>query len=224
MQTGSRWYLGPIASLVLLAAAGADARVQVEFVPETPADQWDAGTYRAIWDAYGERIVAALEARTCLAFQEAQVAAIVADAVSHSGGPEHPMRLRATYVLDQKKSTLVHELGHRHLWQLEERLDGIDGHQTLYLILDLVWADVWGAEFAEQRVDGESAWLARYDYAGAWQWARSLPAAQRSRLWNTLLQMNGFPGGCEGQWPPARAAYRAQAPGASESGPAEVFD
>jgi len=131
-------------------------------------------------------------------FVESRLTAIVADAPSHSGGRDHPMRLRAAYFRNVKQSTLVHELGHRHLWQLAERLDGIDGHRTLYLILDRVWADVWGTGFAQGRMRDESAWLARYDYAGAWRWARSLNQAQRTKLWKTLLAINGIPGGCAG--------------------------
>ena len=81
----------------------------------------------------------ALESVTCLPFPESSVSATVADAVSHSGGPEHSMRLRRSYIRKEKESTLVHELGHRHLWQLVERLDGVDGHMTLYLVLERVW-------------------------------------------------------------------------------------
>jgi hypothetical protein len=180
----------------LFIACAARANVEIEFIPLTAADQWDARTYRALWEEYGERIVAALEARTCLPFHEASVAAVVADAVSHSGGPEHPMRLRATYVHDTKKATLVHELGHRHLWQLEERLDDVDGHRTLYLVLDRVWADVWGEQFAEDRIRGESDWRASYDYAAAWAWVRALAPEERTRLWTQLLAMNGFPASC----------------------------
>jgi hypothetical protein len=182
----------------LLVTGAAKANVQLDFVAYSPADEWDTRTYKAIWEEYGARIVAALEARTCLPFSETSVSAVVAEAVSHSGGPEHPMRLRASYVRKVKQSTLVHELGHRHLWQLEERLDDIDGHMTLYLVLDRVWADVWGEDFAEERVRGESEWRASYDYAAAWSWARSLPPQERTRLWNRLLSMNGFPNGCSG--------------------------
>ena len=187
----------PAAALLFAGPARAD--VEVDFIPLTPAHGYAARAYQAIWDEYGERIVAALEARTCLPFVEPKVAAVIADAVSHSGGPRHPMRLRATYDLRSKQSTLVHELGHRHLWQLAERLDDVDGHKTLFLVLDRVWADVWGEEFADERVGGESAWLAEYDYGSAWAWARSLAPAERTRLWNELLTMNGFPAGCSGQ-------------------------
>lgn len=169
------------------------ARPTIEFVAASPAHENAARAYRSIWDADGERIIAALEAQTCLKFAETRIVAIVDDAVSHSGGPDHPMGLRSSYDLDTKRSTLVHELGHRHLWQLGGRLDSVDGHRTLYLILERVWAEVWGEEFASARVHGESTWLASYDYAAAWAWARALTIDQRGFLWNRLLAMNGKP-------------------------------
>ena len=179
---------------MLLFAGGAQAQPTVDFIPSHTVLDYAAQAYRAIWKEDGERIVAALEARTCLRFPETSVTALVADAVSNSGGPDHPMRLRASYEPDEKKSTLVHELGHRHLWQLVERLDGIDGHMTLYLVLDRVWADVWGEEFAARQVRNEADWGT--DYAAAWAWARSLDPQERTRLWNRLLAMNGFPDNC----------------------------
>jgi hypothetical protein len=186
---------GVVLVAALLGATPAQA-VDVEFVALSPADQWDTRTYRKIWDEFGERIVAAFETVTCLPFAERHVAAVVADDVSHSGGPEHPMQLRATYARAMKQATLVHELGHRHLWQLDERLDDIDGHMTLYLVLDEVWAQVWGERFAKERMAAESGWEASYDYEHAWRWSRSLPRAERVRLWNQLLVLNGFSGDC----------------------------
>jgi hypothetical protein len=194
------------ASLLVVGSAKA---LEVDFIALSPADQWDTRTYRAIWDEFGDRIVVAFETVTCLPFTESIVPAVVANDVSHSGGPEHAMQLRATYVRAVKQSTLVHELGHRHLWQLTERLDGVDGHMTLYLVLERVWAQVWGEKFAEERIRGESGWRADYDYAAAWTWARSLPREERARLWNELLVLNGFPGSCTGS-----------SDGASEAAPA----
>ena len=169
---------------------------EIDFSAVSAADEWDTRTYRAIWEEFGSQIITALETFTCLPFTESSVPAVVAEAVSHSGGPEHPMQLRASYVRKAKQSTLVHELGHRHLWQLTERLEGVDGHMTLYLVLDRVWAHVWGEDFAEERVQGESGWHASYDYGAAWKWARSLGSDERARLWNELLARNGFAGGC----------------------------
>jgi len=176
-----------------LTAAAAYAQPTVEFIASTQAHESAARAYRAIWEQDGARIIAALEARTCMRFPETTVAAVVGDEVSDSGGPEHPMSLRASYDLDVKRATLVHELAHRHLWQLTQRLSDLDGHQTLYLILDRVWADVWGQDFAAARIHGESTWTATYDYASAWEWASKLTVDQRGVLWNRLLTMNDKP-------------------------------
>jgi|GEM_PF-691272 len=191
-------YFWVLAVLLATSSAHADTKLKVEFVPGTPAHGYAARAYEAIWNEHGERIVAALEARTCMPFAEEHVTAVVEDGTSHSGGPNHPMRLRASYPPALKQSTLVHELGHRHLWQLVERLDYLDGHKTLYLILDRVWADVWGEEFAAAQIESESTWLADYDYASAWNWVRALAPAERARLWNRLRWMNGFTGDCAG--------------------------
>ncbi len=182
----------------LLLPGVTPAKVSIDFIPSSAEQERNARVYQAIWDKDGERIVKALEAWTCVPFSESRIVAIVADAASHSGGPEHPMRLRAGYFRNVKQSTLVHELGHRHLWQFPNRLDGIDGHRTLYLILDRVWADVWGEQFARDRIRDESAWAARYDYSGAWKWASSLKSGESRLLWNRLLAINGFPTGCRG--------------------------
>jgi hypothetical protein len=182
-----------VTTVAWLGTATAHAQPTVEFVASTAAHESAARTYRSIWEEDGARIIAALEARTCLRFSEADVAALIGDEVSHSGGPVHPMGLRASYELDVKRATLVHELGHRHLWQLAERLDDVDGHRTLYLILDRVWADVWGESFAAERIRTESTWHASYDYAAAWTWARGLSVDERGVLWNRLLARNGKP-------------------------------
>jgi hypothetical protein len=182
----------------LMLASAARTETDVAFIASSAAYASAAKSYRVIWEQYGARIVHAFEARTCLPFPEPKVSAVVADAVSNSGGPEHPMQLRATYPSGIKQATLVHELGHRHLWQLMERLPDIDGHKTLYLVLDRVWADVWGEDFAAEAIRHESAWYADYDYAAAWTWVSSLTPAERASLWNRLLVMNGFSGDCAG--------------------------
>jgi hypothetical protein len=187
------FHIALVVLITWLAAATANAQPAVEFVAATPAHESAAGAYRAIWEQDGARIIAALEAETCMKFPETAVAALVGDDVSDSGGPEHAMSLRASYDVDVKRATLVHELAHRHLWQLAQRLDEVDGHRTLDLILARVWADVWGEEFAAARVRGEASWQASYDYAAAWEWANKLTVDQRGILWNRLLALNGKP-------------------------------
>jgi hypothetical protein len=182
--------------LFLLPAARAD--VEVEFIPALYSHRLSAESYQNIWTEYGAQIIESLERHTCLPFVESKIGAIIDDAESHSGGPEYPIQLRATYPEKTKMATLVHELGHRHLWQLENRLEDVDGHQTLYLILDRVWADVWGEAFAAESVAVESQWFTDYDYAGAWSWARALSDEERAELWNKLLAINGFDSPCSG--------------------------
>lgn len=190
----TRRFLGCLVPALMAFGVGAQTPVQVDFFATSVADERQAGEYEAIWAEYGEQIVASLEARTCLPFQESTVSAEVTEDVSNSGGPEHPMRLRASYSRKIKESTLVHELGHRHLWQLVKRFHDVDSHMTLFLVLDRVWADVWGKPFADERVSGEAEWEG--EYADAWAWARSLTRQQRIGYWNRLLAMNGMPGGC----------------------------
>ena len=180
--------------LLSFFASQADAQINAVFAATGIDVEYAARMYREIWTEYGQDIIDGLEARTCLPFDEPLVEAIVTEDTSNSGGPEHPMTLRASYVREVKQSTLVHEIGHRHLWKLEERLDEIDGHMTLFLILDRVWADIWGADFAEHAVVTETGWHQRY--AEAWAWARSLTDDERATLWTELLNLNGF-GSCE---------------------------
>ncbi len=195
------------ASGVVLVAALLGARaaraVEVEFVPLSPADQWDTRTYRAIWDEFGDRIVAAFETVTCLPFVEPHVGAVVANDVSHSGGPEHPMQLRATYARAVKQATLVHELGHRHCGSSRSRSTASTATRPLYLVLDRVWAQRLGRG------------LRRATHCNGVRLARELrlrpgvacgPSrcrAPSARLWNELLARNGFR--TAATLPPARA-------------------
>lgn len=187
--------IGATVALVSLITSQASAQIDAVFTSTGIDVEYAARMYREIWNQHGKDIVAVLEKRTCLPFDEPLVEAIVTEDTSNSGGPEHPMTLRASYVREVKQSTLVHELGHRHLWKLEERLDEVDGHMTLFLVLDRVWADIWGEDFAEKAVVNETGWHDRY--AEAWAWAQSLGDDERARLWQELLSLNGF-GSCGG--------------------------
>lgn len=182
--------LATATTVLSLIPLSAWAQLDAAFNPTGPEVEYAARMYREIWAEHGRTIIAALERRTCLPFDEPRVEAIVAESTSNSGGPEHPMTLRASYIREVKQATLVHELGHRHLWKLEERIDDIDGHQTLFIVLDRVWEDVWGEDFADAAIANETGWHERY--AEAWDWAQSLSPNERARLWSELLDLNGF--------------------------------
>ena len=67
--------LAAFASALLMS--GALPAQDVQFLPATAAHGYAVRAYQAIWDQDGERILAALEARTCLDFPEDSVSAIV---------------------------------------------------------------------------------------------------------------------------------------------------
>jgi len=93
---------------------------------------------------------------------------------------------------------------------------------TLFLILDRVWADVWGESFAAARIEGESGW--DDEYQNAWAWVQSLGPDRRMALWNRLLRINGFEGYCYGPTAAGTLTTRRlavkTAAGASASSPA----
>ena len=69
----------------------------MSFVPQNPGFAAAAAEYRAIWEADGPRIVAALEAATGLRFPAAPVEAIVNDSPPMTAYGGRSMRLRAAY-------------------------------------------------------------------------------------------------------------------------------
>ncbi len=68
--------IGIITLVVSLLAGAAQAQVDAVFIASSSKSEYDANVYRAIWDEYGERIVAALQTWTCIPFAESSVSAI----------------------------------------------------------------------------------------------------------------------------------------------------
>src|SRR4051812_37780307 len=105
------------ATALLLAAFTCAAQTppfRIVFEPESDQFADAAREYQTLWDRDGAKIVAAMEAVSGLKFDERVIQAIVREAASLSGyKDEKSMVLRASYPLDTKKATLVHELGHR---------------------------------------------------------------------------------------------------------------
>lgn len=100
------------------------------------------------------------------------------------------MKLRASNPLEQKIATLVHELGHRLLFQ-----HGINGneklgiHQILYLILYDIWVDLYGKDFADQQVEIESNRKSpRAPYKECWQWALRKNKNERKNLFIKIVR------------------------------------
>lgn len=168
---------------VLLAAAAP----KLMFVPAEPRFAGAADEYRRIWESDGERIVAALEAETGLAFPAAPIEMLIHQGAPMTAYDGRTIRLRAGYTPAYKRATLVHELGHR-LSFLFPRRAGLDDHRLLYLFLYDVWTDLYGRPFADRMVSIERRNRGRYDYDAAWTWALAMTRAERQARLRALIR------------------------------------
>src|SRR5436190_5395776 len=108
---------------------------------------------------------------------------MVLEVSSDSGYKEKPMHLRASYPLDTKKATLIHELGHRLQSDLFHKDE--DDHQYLFLWIYDVWIALYGRDFADAQVAVEK--LRRGPYPAAWDFALSFTPEQRAAKWKETV-------------------------------------
>lgn len=173
----------------------------ITFRPESDDPKLVEATkeYQEIWQTDGEKIVSVMTKISGLEFQDNHIKAIVYEGVSRSGrNVNMPMRLRASYPLEVKKGTLIHELGHRLLFpivdpakenlQFDETNKDLDSHQILFLILYEVWTELYGKEFADKNVEIESRRKGIYDYEKAWCWALNLEKDERAEIFADLIK------------------------------------
>ena len=164
-------------------------RVKINFTPES--EKFSAATreYRAIWQSEGDKIIRAMEKMSGLKFKEPEFETIVFEGVSRSGRPGgSPMKMRASYSADTKKATLIHEIGHRHISQLEKRPADIDEHSLLFLILYDIWVELYGERFANEQVEIEKN--RRGPYPAAWQFALSMTKKERENRFREIVSQN----------------------------------
>ena len=166
-------------------------RLTMTFTAQDASFTGAAEAYRRLWSDEGAAIVDAWERVTGLSFMQTQITAIVYEGISSAGSATTPMRLRASYNADTKRSALAHELGHRLIAQLTQRPSDLDEHRVLFLVLYDVWANLWGADFADRQVQVESALRGVYDYESAWKWALSLTIGHRSARFAEIKRSNG---------------------------------
>jgi hypothetical protein len=168
--------------------AAAATRVNLTFTAE--AEKFDAATeeYRGIWRTDGARIIEAMEQVTGVKFPETEVSVIVYEGVSFSGFRQIPMKMRASYPLDLKKATLIHEIGHRHLSQFRSITKDTDSHPLLFLWLYDVWVKLYGKEFADSAVTAESARKGLVDYEGIWKTTLALTEQERAAKFKEFVR------------------------------------
>src|SRR5882672_4126619 len=126
-----------------LAFVSAQTKVTMTFTPQDKNPQFDAAVneYRQVWATEGSRIIDAMERITTLRFPDKRIKAEIYEGPSFSGRGKTPMRFRSSYPADEKKGTLVHELGHRMNEQLKKRPLDLDEHHLLFLYLYDLYVD-----------------------------------------------------------------------------------
>ena len=172
--------------LTFIAVTTAEAqRVKIKFTPESDKFVPATREYEALWRAEGDRIIDAMEKVSGLKFKESEIETIVFEGVSNSGYPgRSPVKMRASYSADTKKATLVHELGHRHISQIEKWPEGLDPHQLLFLILYDIWVDLYGEKFAKEQVEIEKS--RRGPYPKAWNYALDMTRREREEKFRQI--------------------------------------
>jgi hypothetical protein len=168
---------------LLLAAAAPP----VTFTPLEPRFAGSADYYRQLWRAEGERIVAALERESGLAFPDRPLEIILRDGRPMTFYGCSAIRLRANSRGPYATGTLVHELGHCLAAALP-RTAGIDDHRLLYLFLYDAWTALYGRDFADEMVRIERQIPTAYDYSAAWDWALAMTREQRQARLRALRE------------------------------------
>jgi hypothetical protein len=157
--------------------------LKIDFVPESEVFAAAVGEYERIWAADAQRIVRTMQDVSGLTFTDTAVTAIVFEGVSSSGFRDTPMRLRASYSVDTKKATLVHELGHRLQSPLFRAQD--EEHGPLFLWLYDTWVRLYGKDFADAQVEVEKR--RRGPYRRAWEEALALSPRERAERWKAIV-------------------------------------
>ena len=197
---------GALAAALIMATAPALAqatRVTLTFIPEskTPAFEAAAAEYRSIWAAEGARVIEVMERLTTLRFPQKNVKIQIFEGPSNASllfnragvpvGSRDPMRFRASYSADQKRGTLVHELGHRMNLNLRTRPQELDEHRLLFLYLYDLYVDLYGKEFADGQVAFGRTLKGLYDYDTAWTWTLAMTREERASRFGSVLKANG---------------------------------
>jgi hypothetical protein len=159
--------------------------LNINFYPDSDKKEFiqAAQKYQQIWDAEKSKILQKYEELSGLKFKENQINAIVFEGVSGS----HPLRVRSSLSAEAKLATLIHELGHRLIFQETRKLklNNLEEHKILNLLLFDVWRDLYGKLFADRNVDIERQ--RQTYYKEAWLWALSHNRVNRTKLFRKLM-------------------------------------
>ena len=127
--------------------------MQINFYPDNEDYLEASKEYQLIWEQDGAKIVNVLQDISGMTFKKNTINAIVLEQKSHS----HPLTLRASYSLDIKKGTLIHELAHRLFVDNNHKTnDPLKAHELINHTLYSAWVALYGKEFADNMVLVES--------------------------------------------------------------------
>lgn len=166
--------------------------LNIAFHPDSDLQEFDNAIkeYERIWEEEGERIVRVWQEKTGLRFQETVINATVFDGKSHS----HPLSLRFNIPSERKKSVLVHELGHRLLYDRGKELpkDTLENHKRLYLVLYDVLVALYGKQSADAAVAWDRELASKYPgnehYVSAWDYALQLKPEERKFEFEKIIR------------------------------------
>jgi len=166
--------------------------LKINFYPESNLKDFTEAVkvFQQIWVEDGEKITQKWEEVTGLKFIETEINAVVADLKSCS----HPLTLRYSNELDIKKSTLVHELGHRILYKRGSSAGdktSFERHKFLFLALYDVFLELYGQEFTSKIIAWDSQLgkdKGQSMYEDAWQWALKYKTKEeRQKVFKEIL-------------------------------------
>jgi hypothetical protein len=163
--------------------------VRLEFRAASDSFAAARDEYEKIWAAEGRGMIAAMELSSGLRFvypQYADTAIVVTvrEEASSSGFRNRSgVVMRASYSADTKRTTLMHELGHRLMAGLFRRDD--EEHDELFLWLYDAWILMVGRETADEQVAIEKR--RGGPYPAAWDHALKLSADERAAAWKRVL-------------------------------------
>jgi hypothetical protein len=127
--------------------------MQINFYPDNEDFSDAAKEYQFIWQQDGKNIINALQNASGMTFKKNIINAIIFETKSHS----HPLTLRASYSLDVKKGTLIHELAHRLFVDNNHKAENsLEAHKLINHTLYSAWVTLYGKEFADTMVSIES--------------------------------------------------------------------
>jgi hypothetical protein len=163
--------------------------MNINFKSQTENLNNSTDEYKEIWQKEGEKITSVMN-KLFKTPEPLDFDAVIYEGISHSGNSNKPMYLRASYSRDVKVGTLIHELGHRYINFLKNRLENFDEHRTLFLVLYDVWFELYGKTFADMMVSVESQRKGLYDYESAWKDVLNISKEERLSLYKKILSLN----------------------------------